>query len=148
MPAVYIHSHTVQDRELDGVGHVNNLSYVAWLLDAAIAHASAQGWPAQRHLEQGSGWVVKSHYIEYRRPAYAGDEIQVLTWVSSFKRVSSVRRYRVVRVRDGAILAAGETNWAYVDFKSHAPLRIPPEVASAFEIVPPEAEPRDQPLSG
>lgn len=141
MPAIYEHQHVVQESELDGIGHVNNLSYVKWMQDSAIAHATAQGWPPQRHLECGSGWVVRSHFIEYLRPAFAGDQIVIRTWVAGFRRITSLRKYKILRTKDDQVLAVAETNWAYVSYDTHTPRRIPPEIIASFQIVPPDEEP-------
>jgi acyl-CoA thioester hydrolase len=101
MPAVYEHRHRVLDREMDTVGHVNNLEYLKWLQDAALAHSAAQGWPADAYRSAGHGWVVRSHYIEYLVPAFADDDIVVRTWIADMKRVTSLRRYEIIRPTDG-----------------------------------------------
>ena len=73
MPAVFEYHHQVTADEIDRVGHVNNIEYLRWLQNAAIAHSAAQGWPARAYHELGQGWVVRSHYIEYLAPAFPGD---------------------------------------------------------------------------
>ena len=83
----------------------------------------------------GQGWVVRSHAIEYLLPAFAGDHVVVETWVTTMKKVTSLRRYRIVRGGDGALLATAETNWAFVDLTTFKPVRIPPEVGGAFVVV-------------
>jgi len=117
------------------LGHANNVVYVAWLQTAAVGHSAAQGWPGPRYRELGQGWVVRSHAIEYLLPAFAGDHVVVETWVSSMRKVTSLRRYRIVRGGDGALLATAETNWAFVDLATGKPVRIPPEIAAAFVVV-------------
>jgi acyl-CoA thioester hydrolase len=136
MPAVFEHQHQVTEDEIDGVGHVNNLEYLRWMQDAAVAHSAAQGWPSQAYYTLGQGWVVRSHFIEYLVPAFSGDEIVVRTWVAEMKRVTSMRRYELVRITDGKQLAVARTNWAFVKFSTLQPCRVPPEVLNAFEIVP------------
>jgi acyl-CoA thioester hydrolase len=135
MPAVFEYCHTVHDDEIDVQGHVNNVCYVQWLQDAAVAHSAAQGWPTAAYLRLGCGWVVRSHTIEYHRPAQAGQAIVVQTWVATFKRVTSLRRYRVLRVADGALLATAETKWAFVNYATGQPIRVPEEIVQAFVIV-------------
>ena len=134
MPAVFDHSHRVRQEDIDGVGHVNNLVYVRWLQDAAVAHSAAQGWPTSAYYELGQGWVVRSHFIEYLSPAFANDEVVVRTWVSEMKRVTSSRRYYIIRVSDGKVLVKAETQWAFVAFTTLQPCRAPEEVVRAFEI--------------
>jgi acyl-CoA thioester hydrolase len=136
MPALFEFHHRVVPEEIDGVGHVNNIEYLRWLQNAAVAHSAAQGWPQQAYYQLGQGWVVRSHFIEYLHPAFVGDEIIVRTWVADMKRVTSLRRYELLRPADGKQLAVARTNWAFVNFTTHLPCRVPTEVMNAFELVP------------
>jgi acyl-CoA thioester hydrolase len=139
MPAVFEFSHVVADDELDAViNHVNNLAYLKWMQSAAVAHSAAQGWPADRYRELGSGWVVRTHQIEYLQPALARDSIVVRTWVADLKKVTSLRRYQILRQAEDreTTLAVASTDWAFIHFATHQLKRIPAEVAEAFEIVP------------
>lgn len=135
MPAIYQHSLIVTSSDLDRQGHVNNIVYVRWMQDAAVAHSTAQGWPMSKYSEVGYAWVVRSHFIEYRIPALDGDKVIVQTWVADMQKVSSRRKYEIRR-DDGSLLARAETNWAFVRTCDQRLIRIPEEVASAFEVVP------------
>ena len=135
MPAVYEHHHTVLDEEIDGLGHANNVVYLHWMINAAVAHSAAQGWTGERYQELGTGWVVRRHEIDYLQPAYAGEEIVVRTWVADMRRVQSKRRFEIQRVHDGVKLAEATTNWAFINFQTGAPARIPAEVTASFVIV-------------
>jgi len=132
MPAFFHYAHTVADEEIDALGHANNLAYLKWMLSAAIAHSDAVGWTTERYLELGAGWVVRSHSIEYRSPAFAGQEIVVRTWIADFKKVTSLRRYEIVRAVDQTLLATAETNWAFIGFEHRVPRRILPEIIASF----------------
>ena len=129
------------ERDIDANGHVNNIVYLQWMQDAAIAHSDALGCTALTSAA-GCCWVARSHHIEYLRPAYAGDRIAVITWiVDATRKSSSVRRYQMVRDTDGAVLAKGETLWVFLDTQTGRPRTIPAEVIGCFEPVPPEEEP-------
>jgi acyl-CoA thioester hydrolase len=141
MPAIYHHKLTVPPEAIDVQGHAGNLEYLRWTLAAAVAHSTAQGWPSQRYLQSGGGWVVRAHRIEYLQPAFAGDELTVLTWVSNFRKVRSLRKYKIVRPADNALLAAAETDWAYLGMQHRVPRRIPPELVESFVIVAAADEP-------
>ena len=136
MPAVYEHAHTVRPNEIDEQGHVGNVHYVNWMQAAAVAHSSAQGWTPDRYRESGATWVVRSHLIEYLRPAFEGEPVVVRTWVADFRKVTSLRKYHILRETDGALLATAETNWAFVSAGTGTPKRIPPELIAAFEVAP------------
>lgn len=143
MIAIYEHRLRVPPEAIDAQGHVNNLEYVRWMQDAAVAHSNAVGWNGQRYRELGSGWVVRSHKIEYLQAAFADDEIVVFTWVSNLRKIRSLRKYKIVRTGtdENVVLAVAETDWAFIGLDERVPRRIPPEVAEAFTIVPEEAEP-------
>jgi acyl-CoA thioester hydrolase len=135
MPEIYEHHHTVTEDEIDVLGHANNVVYIDWLQSAAMAHSAAQGWPGERYQALGLGWVVRSHGIEYLRPAFAGDRIVVRTWVATMSKAPSIRRYRILRPADGALLATAETRWAFINYSTRQPLRIPKEIAESFTLL-------------
>jgi acyl-CoA thioester hydrolase len=49
--------------------------------------------------------------------------------------VTSLRRYKIIRRADERILATGATDWAFVNYGTGQPTRVPAEIQSAFEIV-------------
>lgn len=124
--------HTVAADEIDEQGHANNVVYVAWMQAAAIAHSASLGWTAERYLELGMGWVARRHTIEYLRPAYEHDQIIIQTHVADMKRATSTRYYRIIRPEDGELLAKAETHWAFINYATGRPTRIPAEIADAF----------------
>jgi acyl-CoA thioester hydrolase len=142
MIRVYRHEIQVPPSAIDENGHVNNVQYVQWMQDAAVQHSNAAGC-TQVTLDLGATWVIRSHRIEYLRPAFQGDHLVVLTWVSNFRKVRSLRKHRFFRVSDKAVLANGETDWVLVDAQSGRPMAIPDNLASVFELVPNVAEPSD-----
>ena len=133
MTEFFEYPHIVADDEIDEQGHANNVVYVAWMQAAAVAHSATLGWTAQRYRELGTGWVARSHKIEYLRPALAGEEIVVQTHVVDLKRITSTRAYRIVRRADQELLARAETHWAFIDYATGRPTRIPAEIAKSFQ---------------
>ena len=141
MPKIYQHSITVPNEAIDSNGHVNNIEYICWMLDAAIAHSNAQGWSSERYTKIGASWVVRSNHIEYILPAFANDEIVIYTWISSLHKIRSLRKYKFVRTHDQSVLVTAETNWVFFDFQRQRPRSVLPEISSAYEIVPEDEEP-------
>lgn len=124
---------TVATDAIDEFGHVNNQRYIAWMQEVATAHSAANGWPMERYLKIGAAWVVRSHFIEYLRPAFAGDALEIYTWAASLALREVTRKYRFRRA--GQLLVQAETKWVYVDIKSGRPKRIPEELLASFEAV-------------
>jgi len=135
-PGVFARTFSVPEDAIDELGHVSNLKYLAWMQDIAIQHSAARGWPVERYLENGAVWVVRSHFITYLRPAFAGETITLGTWVAELKQRSSSRRYLVRRASDQQALVEAETVWVYVDRQSGRPRRIPDELRASFDVIP------------
>ena len=66
MSNVYQHRVQVVAADIDVQGHVNNLVYLKWMQDAAVAHSLNKGWGQSEYDSMQCGWVVRSHQIEYR----------------------------------------------------------------------------------
>jgi acyl-CoA thioester hydrolase len=134
---IYRYEFTVPPEALDQNGHVNNVQFVQWMQEAAVRHFESVGG-VEHTLAIGATWVVRSHTIEYFRPAFAGDTIEVQTWVANIRRVRSLRRYRFLRKTDGQKLVEGATDWVLVNARNGFPLAIPQEVAESLPLLPDE----------
>lgn len=135
MARLYSTRLVVTEAAIDINQHVNNLAYVGWMQDVATAHSTEQGWPLTRYRDVGSGWFVRSHHIDYLRPAFANDALQLWTWVAGMTDRTSTRRYFFLREKDGKAVVSAETLWVYVNFATGRPTRIAPEVAAAFTVL-------------
>jgi acyl-CoA thioester hydrolase len=129
--STYAKTITVPDSAIDENGHVNNVAYVQWMQDIAVEHYTAIGGVAPtQHI--GATWVARSHLIEYLVPAFAGEEIEIRTWIENLRKVRSLRKYQFVRKADGKVLVQGETDWVFIEAKSGRPLAVPPEIIAVF----------------
>jgi len=133
--AIYRSEFIVPEDAIDRNGHVNNVAYVQWMQDVAIAHFAATGGVDAMH-DAGGTWVARSHHIEYLAPAFAGDRVEATTWVASLRRVRSLRRYAFTRVSDGKILARGKTDWVFVNAETGRPCSVPEAIKRAFTLAP------------
>jgi acyl-CoA thioester hydrolase len=135
MPKIFVHTFTVPPESIDVNGHVNNLEYLRWMQEVATAHSSAHGWTMERYHETRTSWVVRSHHIDYLRPAFAGDTISLLTWIADIQDIASTRKYLFWRPGNNQVLAKAETLWVFVNGATGRPGRIPDEFKTAFEVV-------------
>jgi acyl-CoA thioester hydrolase len=131
MPEPFRFELVVPPTVVDGNGHVNNVAYVQWMQDAAIAHSDSTGC-TRLTRDSGGSWVARSHQIEYLSPAFAGDTIVVLTWIADFRKVRSLRKYKFTRARDEKVIALGETDWVFVDARTGRPRAIPAQLKELF----------------
>ena len=133
MPISNIYSKTfiIPANAIDENGHVNNVAYVQWMQDIAVEHYESIGGTSPMQLV-GATWVVREHRIEYLRPAFAGEQIEIKTWVENIRRVRSLRKYEFIRIADKKLLVNGETDWVFVDVQTGVPRAIPDEVSKVF----------------
>lgn len=120
---------TVAPADIDALGHVNNVTCLRWVQEAATAH-----WTSAASAEdQGKLlWVVLRHEIDYKRAAFLGDEIVARTWVGPATRVKFERFTEILRMADRVVLAAAKTIWCPIDVKTLKPVAVSTEVRAAF----------------
>lgn len=140
MSQIYQYELEVTPELVDTNGHVNNVTYLQWMQTAALEHARSSGCTAAT-LAVGASWVVRSHHIEYLRPLFAGDRVRLLTWVADFRKVRSLRKYKLILTSNQALVAQAETDWVFVDGKTGRPRPIPEEVQRTLPPLPAEQEP-------
>ena len=121
------HSFVIGPDDIDRQGHVNNVRYVQWIQDVAVAHWHNSATPEQL---AGVTWVVLRHEIDYLRPAFAGEEITVSTWVGKAWAVKS-ERFTEIR-RGDRVLVQAKSIWCALDSKTFRPRRIDDELKEKF----------------
>lgn len=126
----------VQPADIDRLGHAGNQVYLRWVMEAALAHSTALGLDEEAYFARGQAWVVRRHELTYLRPALPADRLRVETRVASMTAATSVRRTRILRPADGAILLAAATDWVYVELARGRPARIPEDVKARFPVEP------------
>src|SRR5512145_1196183 len=129
---IYSRILTIPTSAIDENGHVNNVSYVQWMQDIAVEHYASIGGVEVQGAE--ATWFVREHKIEYFLPAFAGEEIEIRTWVENVRRVRSLRKYEFIRTSDSKTLVKGETDWVFVDVKTGSPRAVPESVVNIFAL--------------
>ena len=128
---IYTKTFIIPQNAIDENGHVNNVAYVQWMQDIAVEHYESIGGTRPTQMVVAT-WVVREHRIEYLLPAFAGEAIEIKTWVENIRRVRSLRKYEFMRIADKKTLVRGETDWVFVDLQTGAPRAIPDEVSKTF----------------
>ncbi|MBR6481575.1 MAG: acyl-CoA thioesterase [Thermoguttaceae bacterium] len=122
----------VLESDADVFEHANNTRYIHWMQSIAIAHSEFYGWDDRRYIELGGGWFVRRHVVDYIHPILPGEILHGETWVEEMKNVSCLRKYRFTRKSDGRLISNAETRWAFVNFETGRPMRIPEEISAIF----------------
>ncbi|MBV9658624.1 MAG: acyl-CoA thioesterase [Verrucomicrobia bacterium] len=122
----------VASEDIDTNGHVNNVVYLGWVQDVAIAHWRAaiaqKAWPRAKEI----AWVVRKHAIEYLRPAFAGEALLARTWAEPAGAATFHRHTEISRPADDQLLARAESLWVVLDARSGRPRRLDAELRALF----------------
>ena len=120
---------TVQPSDIDRLGHVNNVVYLSWVQNVAVAHWSAA---ATEQQQAAYLWVVAKHEIEYKRPSKEGDVLVIKTWVGKTHHRLFTRHTEISRKADGKLVVQAKTLWAPVDPESQRPIKPGRDVYEMF----------------
>lgn len=70
--------YTVRFNDCDPYGHLNNSSYIDYLLNAREDHLiQFHNIELDQFRKRGFGWVVSSHEIQYIRPAAYNEKVSI-----------------------------------------------------------------------
>jgi len=133
MARVKIHISEVEvlQEHLDENEHVNNVQYLQWVQDIAKEHWEKEAKP--KWLADYV-WVALSHHIQYKKPAFLNELLQLKTYISSFDGVKSIRKVEIKNVKSGHLLCQCETVWVMLDKETNRPVRCPEEMVDAFYV--------------
>ena len=119
---------TIAESDIDQLGHVNNIIYLKWVQEIAIAHWNAVATDA---MKEQNLWVVSRHEIDYLRSALLNSKLVAKTWVN--EEYSGAKSERFVNICDretDQVYAKVKTTWYLLDSHSKRPKRIEPEMLS------------------
>jgi acyl-CoA thioester hydrolase len=133
-PTAYTLTVRVAPEDIDAQNHVNNVAYLQYVQDAAVAHWLAVA-PAE--IRTAVSWVVRRHEIEYRKPGFAGDELEIRTWVGEPTAATWERFTEVRRAADGELLVSARTVWVLIDAETRKPRRVDATFRGIFPLVTP-----------
>lgn len=120
---------TVLASDIDDNDHVNNVVYLRWIFDVALAHWSAC---ASEAMKAAYAWVATRHEIDYRREAVFGDAIVARTWIGAVDSRRFERLTEIVRTTDDHVLARGRSMWTLLARDTGRITRIPPDMTALF----------------
>ena len=130
MPAsIFEHPIRVPEGDIDPQGHINNVAFVRYVQDTAVAHWRTV---APHELQTAFTWVVRRHEVEYLRPGLPGDELLARTWVGEPSGATWERFTEITRPADGQLLVKARTVWVLLDAATGRPRRVDVRMVAAL----------------
>ena len=129
-PKVFEYAIRVAPQDIDRLGHVNNVVYLRYAQDAAVAHWFAAAPPEHRETLV---WVVRRHEIDYLKPAFRDEELLARTWVGEASGATFERFVEITRPVDAEVVVRVRTVWVALDATSQRPRRVPEALRRCFQ---------------
>ena len=116
-------SFRVSAADIDANNHVNNVAYVRWIQDVAVAH-----WFSVTHEKTREKyiWMLTRHEIDYKKQTFENELVTVTTWVGEATRITWERFTEVKRGED--LLCKARSIWCLIDRETSKPTRITSEL--------------------
>jgi len=123
----FSHSFRVSADDIDEQRHVNNVAFVRWIQDVAVAH-----WFSitTEEMRTKYSWIVVRHEIDYKKQAFETEEIIMETWVGEPTRISWERFTEIKRGED--LLVKARSVWCLIDRETSKPSRITSDLKDLF----------------
>ena len=122
----------VRGYHVDLYGHVNNTRYLEFLEEArwqfAEGHLDLGKWQ-----EQGIGFSIVNININYRRPAFMGDILQIRTHLSNLGKTSGTIHHEIVHKGTEDVVMDADVTFVMVDAEKNKPVPIKGELRETFE---------------
>ena len=114
----------VRTYECDSYGHVNNANYLNYLEFGRYELLKDIGFEYKKAVDAGYGLFIAKIEIEYKKPAYTDDLLEISSQPVKMGAVSGVIAQEIRR--NGDLLAKANVTWAFVDSRG-VPVKIPHE---------------------
>lgn len=126
----FIQRFPVDPADIDELGHVNNIVYLRYAQEIAIAHWRSR---ASAEMLEAYVWVVARHEVDYRAPLELGDEVEVRTRVDEAAHGATWKRF-VDIYKAGAEKPSAQivSNWCLLDAQTRRVRRVPGEIVMRF----------------
>jgi acyl-CoA thioester hydrolase len=115
---------------IDFNDHVNNIEFIKWAQFVSEEHWNLLATP---QMINDYIWVVSRNEIDYFKQVRLGDTIQLVTWIESTVKATSVRVIEIFNVTRNELAAKARIIWYALDPQTKRPKRIAEDAKQLFE---------------
>ena len=121
----FAHVQRVAFRDLDALGHANNVELLRFVEAARIAYMQLLQPGYAPVGSPSEGWVLAETQISYRSPAFFGDLLRTLVHPGRLGRSSVRLPFEIRAEEDGRLVAEGHNTLVAYDHMAGRPRPIP-----------------------
>jgi len=109
-------TYTIRFTDCDPLGHLNNARYIDYMLNAREDHLKEfYNVTMPEFHRQGIAWVVKTHTIQYVRPALYTEQVTIVSRVVEFTQSYLVLEVQMLDQKEQSVKAIMWSNFACID---------------------------------
>lgn len=106
-----------------------------YLQDTCTFQAEELGVGLEYMHAHKTAWVLNSWQADIIRDPVFGEKIRISTWPYEFHGFLGHRNFKIEDEAGTAIVLASSV-WVFMDMQKNRPVRIPPEIAAAYQLQP------------
>jgi len=132
---VYSWRFGVRSYESDAWGFVPTAVILRYLEQTAVGAAAEDGYGEEYHRLHNTAWVVRRLTLLMHSPIPRECELTASTWLSTVAKVRCTREYIIRDAESGRDYYTALTEWEYVNRETQAPMPVPANLATDFEVI-------------
>lgn len=125
----------VRPDDIDMNQHVHNSRYFDYVLAARYDQMErCYKMPMAEFLKLGFGWVVRTAFIEYKRPLGLGDVFTVRTWIDEVQENGVVVHFEIMKKASGKLSCDGYFRYIMVNMDTGRAEKIPEWIIQRYSV--------------
>jgi len=125
----------VRPDDIDMFNHVHNSIYFDYVLAARYEQMEQYyGMSMEKFIEQGYGWVVKTAYMDYKRPLTLGDSFLVTTGIIELQATGCRVEFDIKNTKNNKLCCDGWFDYVMIDLKTGRSAAITAEMMEKYSI--------------
>ena len=131
----YIFKTRVSYADIDADLNLSLSGAMRMMQEAAIIHSSKVGYSVTDVDRTRVIWMLVQWRVRITGKAVWDDPVDVVTWPQTMEKATSNRCF-LIQNSAGEVIAKAESSWLLASADTGRVMRIPPEVAEAYELLP------------
>jgi len=125
----------VRPDDIDMFNHVHNSKYFDYVLAARYEQMEKfYNMPMEEFLKSGFGWVVRTAYVDFKRPMILGDIAKVRTGILTINEKGCRVQFEIEIGRTNKISADGWFDYVMIDTSTGRASKVTDEMIKAYTI--------------
>jgi len=125
----------VRPDDIDMFNHVHNSKYFDYVLAARYEQMEEYyGMPMEHFLELGYGWVVKTAYVDYKRPLGLGDFFFVETGIVELQDRGCKVEFTITNKKTNKICCDGWFDYVLINTETGRSMKVTEDMIKKYSI--------------